>query len=89
MVFEAVKLAYANKTKESVTSQKSEFEFELLIVFSTNVNLKYLLYLMDLRCSDRAKLFSKIFFKNSNLNESGIFLPVFPSRTNLKLENIR
>ena len=62
---------------------------ELLIVFSTNVNLKYLLYLMDLRCSDKAKLFSKIFSKNSNLNESGIFLPVFPSRTNLKLKNIR
>ena len=26
--------------------------------------------------------------KNSNLDDSGIYLPVFPSRTNLKLYNI-
>ena len=25
---------------------------------------------------------------NSDLNDAGIFLPVFPSRTNLKLHNI-
>ena len=28
------------------------------------------------------------FSKNSNLDDSGISLPVFPSRTNLKLHNI-
>ena len=38
--------------------------------------------------SDKAKLFAKDFSKNSNLDDSGIFLPVFPSRTNLKLDNI-
>ena len=38
--------------------------------------------------SDKAKLFPKIFFKNSNLDDSDISLPVFPSRTNLKLHNI-
>ena len=38
--------------------------------------------------SDKAKLFAKNFSKNSNLDESGISLPVFPSRTNLKLHNI-
>ena len=38
--------------------------------------------------SDKAKLFAKNFFKNSNLDDSGITLPVFPSRTNLKLHNI-
>ena len=38
--------------------------------------------------SDKAKLFAKDFSKNSNLNDSGISLPVFPSRTNLKLRNI-
>ena len=32
-----------------------------------------------------AKLFAKNFSKNSNLDDSGISLPVFPSRTNLKL----
>ena len=38
--------------------------------------------------SDKAKLFAKIFSKNSNLDNSGISLPVFPSRTNLKLHKI-
>ena len=38
--------------------------------------------------SDKAKLFAENFLKNSNLNDSGIFLPTFPSRTNLKLHNI-
>ena len=35
--------------------------------------------------SDKAKLFPENFSKNSNLNHSGISLPVFLSRTNLKL----
>ena len=38
--------------------------------------------------SDKAKSFVKNFSKNSNLDDSGIPLPVFPSRTNLKLYNI-
>ena len=38
--------------------------------------------------SNKAKLFAENFSKNSNLDESGISLPVFPSRTNLKLHNI-
>ena len=38
--------------------------------------------------SDKAKLFAKNFSKNSNLDDSGISLPVFPSRTNLNLHNI-
>ena len=39
--------------------------------------------------SDKAKLFAKNFSKNSNLDDySGISLPVFPSRTNLKLHNV-
>ena len=35
--------------------------------------------------SDKAKLFPENFSKNSILDDSGISLPVFPSRTNLKL----
>ena len=35
--------------------------------------------------SDKANLFAENFSKNSNLDDSGISLPVFPSRTNLKL----
>ena len=38
--------------------------------------------------SDKAKLFAENFSKNSNLDDSGISLPVFPSRTNLKLHNV-
>ena len=38
--------------------------------------------------SDKAKLFARNFSRNSNLNGSGISLPVFPSRTNLNLHNI-
>ena len=38
--------------------------------------------------SDKAKLFVKNSSENSNLDDSGISLPVFPSRTNLKLHNI-
>ena len=38
--------------------------------------------------SDKAKLFAKNFSKNSYLDASDISLPVFPSRTNLKLDNI-
>ena len=37
---------------------------------------------------NKPKLFSENFSKNSNLDESGISLPVFPSRTNLQLHNI-
>ena len=38
--------------------------------------------------SDKAQLFAENFSKNSNLDNSGISLPVFFSRTNLKLHNI-
>ena len=38
--------------------------------------------------SDKAKLFAEKFWKNSNLDDSGISLHVFASRTNLKLHNI-
>ena len=37
--------------------------------------------------SDKAKLFAKNFSKNCNLDYSGISLPVFRSRTNLRLHN--
>ena len=53
-VLEAAKLAYANKTIESITSQKlgshNLTSGELLIVFSTKVNLLYLIYSTDQRC---------------------------------------
>ena len=36
----------------------------------------------------KQNFFAKNFSKNCNLHSSGISLPVFPSRTNLKLHNI-
>ena len=38
--------------------------------------------------SDKEKLFAETFSKNSNLDDAGISLPVFPFRTTLKLHNI-
>ena len=62
----------------------------LLIVFSTKVNLLYIVNGPEVlfSASDKMKLFAENFSKNSNLDDSGISLPVFPSRTNLKLHNI-
>ena len=38
--------------------------------------------------SDKAKLFAKNVSRNYNIDDSGISLTVFPSRTYLKLHNI-
>ena len=38
--------------------------------------------------SNKAKLFAENFSLNSNLDDSGVPLPVFPFRTNLKLHNV-
>ena len=38
--------------------------------------------------SDKAELFAENFSQNFNIDDSGISLPVFSSRTNLKLHNI-
>ena len=38
--------------------------------------------------SDKPELLAENFSMNSNLDDSGMSLPVFPSRTNLKLHNI-
>ena len=66
---------------------------KVLIVFSKKVNLLNLLYSTNWRCcllhlKKKTKLFTKNFSKNSNLDDSGISSPVFPSRTNLKLNKI-
>ena len=88
-VLEASKHAYANKTKKSITSQKLGSCDKFLIVFSTKVNLLYLLCSMAWRCFllhlTKQKLFAENFSWNSYLDDSGISLPVFLSRTNLKL----
>ena len=65
---------------------------ELLIVFSTMVNLLYLLYSAATMCyllplikrNCLLKTFLRIFLLMTQVS----FLPVLPSRTNLKLHNI-
>ena len=65
---------------------------ELVIVLSTKLNLLYLLYSTTRRCCFldliKQNRFLKTSCKISNLDDSGISLPVFSSRTNLKLHNI-
>ena len=81
------KIACASETKESFTNQKLSSQD----CWYSKLNLLYLLYSATWRCSsasDKAKLVAKSFSKNSNLDDSGISLPVFPARTNLKLHNI-
>ena len=90
-VLEAAKLAYATKTKESLTSQKLGSWGFWQIANSVLKKGKSAIFngpQVLSTASDKAKLFAKNFSKNSNLDHSGIFSPVFPSRTNLKLQNI-
>ena len=91
---DAAKLAYANKTKESITSQKlGSHDFWQIANSVLNKGKSAVSPLFNgpevlFSASDRAKLFAEKFSLNSNLDDSGISLPVFPSRTNLKLHNI-
>ena len=93
-VLEAAKLAYATKTKESITSQKLDSrDFWKIANSVLNKGKSAIPPLFNgpevlSSASDKAKLFAKNFSKNSNLDDSGISLPVFPCRTNLKLHNI-
>ena len=66
---------------------------ELLIVFSTKINKSAITPLFNgtkvlSSASDKAKSFAKNLTRNSNLDDSGISLPVFSSRSNMKLRNI-
>ena len=90
-VLEAAKLAYANKTKESITSQKlGSRDFWRIANSVLNKGKSVIPPLFNglevlSFASDKAKLFAENFSKNSNLDDSDISLPVFPSKTNLKL----
>ena len=93
-VLEAAKLVYATKTKESITSQKlGSQDFWRIANNVLNKGKSAIPPLFNgpevlSSASDKPKLFAKNFSKNSNLDDSGVSLPVFPSRTNLKLHNI-
>ena len=93
-VLEAAKLTYANKTKESITSQKlGSRDFWRIANSVLNKGKSAIPPLFNgpevlSSASDKAKLFAENFSLNSDLDDSGVSLPVFPSRTNLKLHNI-
>ena len=90
-VLEAAKLACANKTKESITSQKlgscdfSEISNSVLNKGKSSIPSLFNSPELLPSTSDKGKLFAESFSKNSNLDDSGISLLVFSSRTNLKL----
>ena len=93
-VLQAAKLAYANKTKESITSQKlgsRDFWRSANSVLNKDKSAIPPLFngpeVMS-SASYKAELFAENVSKNSNLDDSGISLSVFASRTNLKLHNI-
>ena len=91
-VLEAAKLAYAKKAKGCITSQKFGSRGFWRIANSVfNKGKSAISPLFNgpdvlSSASDKAKLFAKNFSKNSDLDDSGISLPVFSS--NLKLHNI-
>ena len=91
---ETAKVLYANKTKESIISQKvGSRDFWRIANSVLNKGKSAIPPLFNgpevlSSASDKAKLFAENFSLNSNLDGSGVSLPVFPSRTNLKLHNI-
>ena len=93
-VLEGAKLAYANKTKESITSQKlGSRDFWRIANSVLNKGKSAIPPLFNgpevlSSASDKAKLLAENFSMNSDLDDSGISLPVVLSRTNLKLHNI-
>ena len=84
-ILEATKFAYANKTKESITFQKfGSQDFWQISNSVLNKGKSAILPLFNCpdmlsSASDKSKLFVKNLSKNSNLDDVGISLPVFPS----------
>ena len=83
-VLEAARLAYATKTKESITSQKLDSQDFWQIANSVlNKGKSAITPLFNgpevlSSASDKAKLFAKNFSKNSDLDDSGISGTCFP-----------
>ena len=88
-VLEAAKLAFATKTRVHHFKLGSQDFWQIAdsVLNKSKSAIPPLFNGPEVLSSafDKAKLFAKNFSKNSNLDDSGISLPVFPSRTNLKL----
>ena len=87
-------LAYDTKTKEFITSQKLfSWDFWQTANSVLNKGKSAIPPLFNgpkvlFSASNKVKLITKAFSNNFNLDYSGISLPVFPSRTYLKLHDI-
>ena len=83
-VAEAAKPAYANKTKDSITSQKlGSRDFWPIPNSVLNIGKSAIPPLFNSpvvlsSASDKAKLLAEDFSMNSNLDDAGISLPAFP-----------
>ena len=77
-------LPYAGALPRSLAPETFD---ELPVVVSTKVNLPYLFYSMARRCC-LLHLIKQNYFLKIRLDDSGISLPFFPSRSNLKLYNV-
>ena len=90
-VLEAAKLAYANKTKESITSQKLGspdcWQIANSILNKGKSAIPPLFNNLEVLSSafDKAKLFPENFSRDSNLHDS---VSLYLCRTNVKLHNI-
>ena len=93
-VLEASKFAYANKTKESITSQKlgswDIWQISNSVLKKGKYAIPSLINGQELLPSesDKAKLFAENYFKISNPDDSCYSLSAFISRTNPKRHNI-
>ena len=93
-VLEAAKLEYATKKKESIPSQKlGSRDFWRIANSVLNKGKSAIPPLFNgpevlSSASDKAKLFAENFSKYSNLDDSGISLPAFPSRTNKMVKKV-
>ena len=83
-VFEAVKLAYANKTKNLLLPRN----LALATFGKSGILPLFHGFVVLSSSSDQAQLFAKNLSENSNLDDSGIFFPAFSSRINVELQNI-
>ena len=86
---EVAKFAYANETKESITPRKLGSQYFWQIANSVPNKYKSAIVpqfndpMVFSSVSSKPKLFVENFSMNSVIDGGGIYLPVFPSRTNI------
>ena len=89
-VLEAAKFAYVNETTSQKLGSRDFWRIANSVLNKGKSATPPLFIGLEVlsSASDKAKLFAETFPKNSNLDDLGISLPVFLSRTSLKLHHI-